>query len=160
MTNHTAIAITQSNGQGSDDFGAAAAVLANLIADFIGSRSADAFIGIVQTVDEGRHDFRVADAIISIAQLAEGGTSLTSIAGGLRCVNQLLQLQGFALQHFVSTAQQLVAGAPQEGAQTIRMRNRSRACKQALRNPPPHNLEPQPEDEQLEAGSSLSPGST
>lgn len=83
LTNHTAIAVTQSTGQGSDDFGAAAAVLANLITDFIGRFTADAFIGIVQGIHEGRHDFRVADAIITIAQLADGGTSLTSIAGGL-----------------------------------------------------------------------------
>ena len=83
MTNHTAVAITQGNGQGGYDFGAAAAVLANLITDFVSRSAADAFIGIVQAIDEGRHDFRVADAIITIAQLAEGGTSLTSIAGSL-----------------------------------------------------------------------------
>ena len=83
LTNHTAIAITQSTGQGGHDFGAAAAVLANLITDFIGRFTADAFIGIVQGIDEGRHDFRVADAIITIAQLADGGTTLTGIAGRL-----------------------------------------------------------------------------
>lgn len=83
LTDHTAIAVTQSTGQGSDDFGAAAAVLANLIADFIGSFAADAFISIIQSIDEGRHDLWIADAIITIAQLADGGTSLTSIAGSL-----------------------------------------------------------------------------
>ena len=83
LTNHTAIAVTQSTGQGGDDFGAAAAVLANLIADFIGSFTSDAFISIIQSVDEGRHDLWIADAIITIAQLADGSTSLTSIAGRL-----------------------------------------------------------------------------
>ena len=83
MTNHTTITVTQSTGQGGGDFWAAAAVLANLITDFIGSFTSDAFISIIQSIDEGRHDLWVADAIITIAQLADGGTSLTSIASRL-----------------------------------------------------------------------------
>jgi len=94
LTNHTAIAITQRTGQGGNDFGAAAAVLANLIADFIGGFTTDAFVGIVQGVDKRGHDFRVADAIITIAQLADGGTTLTGIAGRLRFVDQLGDLAG------------------------------------------------------------------
>ena len=41
------------------------------------------FIGIIQTIDESRHDLGIADAIVSIAELAESGTSLTGIASRL-----------------------------------------------------------------------------
>lgn len=97
LTNHTSVAITQRTGQGGHNFGAAAAVLANLIADFIGRFTTDAFVGVIQGVDKGGHDFRVADAIITIAQLADGRTALTSVASRLRRVDQLSDLAGVGI---------------------------------------------------------------
>ena len=97
LTNHTAVAITQRTGQGGHNFGAAAAVLANLIADFIGRFTTDAFVGIVQGIDKGGHDFRIADAIITIAKLADGRTALTSVASRLRGVDQLSDLAGVGI---------------------------------------------------------------
>jgi hypothetical protein len=85
----TLIAITQGTGQGGNDFWTAAAVLADLIADFVGGRPSHSFIGIIQSIDEGRHDFWIADAVITITELTESSTSLTSIAGRLRGIDQL-----------------------------------------------------------------------
>jgi hypothetical protein len=89
LTSHATIAVAQSTGQGGDDFGAAAAVTANLITDLVCSRTTNSFISIVQSIDEGRHDFWIADAVISIAKLTESSSSLTSIASRLRGVDQL-----------------------------------------------------------------------
>ena len=97
LTNHTLVAITQRTGQSGDDFGAAAAVLANLIANFIGRFTTDAFVSIVQGVDKGGHDFRVADAVIPVAKLADRSTTLTSVASGLRGVDQLSDLAGVGI---------------------------------------------------------------
>jgi hypothetical protein len=97
LTSHATIAVTQRTGQGGNDFGAAAAVLTDLIADFISSNSSDSFICIVQTIDEGRHDFWIADAIIAVAKLTESMTSLTSIAGRLRGVDQLGDAAGISI---------------------------------------------------------------
>lgn len=97
LTNHTSVAITQRTGQGGHDFGAAAAVLANLIADFIGGFTSDSFIGVIQGVDERGHDFRVADAVIPVAELADRSTTLTSVASGLRGVDQLSDLAGIGI---------------------------------------------------------------
>ena len=97
LTNHTSVAITQRTGQGGNDFGAAAAVLANLIADFIGGFTSDSFIGVIQGVDERGHDFRVADAVIPVAELADRSTTLTSVASGLRGVDQLSDLAGIGI---------------------------------------------------------------
>jgi len=94
LTNHTLVAVTQRTGQSGNNFGAAAAVLANLITDFVGGFPSDVVIAVIQSVDESRHDFRVADAIIAIAQLADGSTALTSVAGGLRFVDQLGDFAG------------------------------------------------------------------
>ncbi len=89
LTNHTSVAITQRTGQGGDDFGAAAAILANLIANLICCGTTNSFISIVQAIDESRHDLWIADAVISVTELAERGTSLAGIAGRLRSVDQL-----------------------------------------------------------------------
>ena len=89
LTNHTAIAVTQRTGQSGDDFGAAAAILTNLIANFVGGGTTNSFIGIVQTIDKRCHDFRIADAVISVTELTQRGTSLTSIASRLRNVDEL-----------------------------------------------------------------------
>jgi hypothetical protein len=89
LTSYTTIAVTQSTGQGSNDFWAAAAVLADLITDFVSGNATNSFISIVQTIDKSRHDFWIADAIISVAKLTESSTSLTSIASRLRGVDQL-----------------------------------------------------------------------
>lgn len=97
LTNNTAIAITQSTGQGSHDFGAAAAVTTNLITDFVSSFTTNSFIGVIQSIDESRHDFRVADAIITIAELPDGSTTLTSIASCLRLVDQLSDRTGISI---------------------------------------------------------------
>ena len=97
LTNHTPIAITQGTGQSGNHFWAAAAVLANLIADFIGSFRPDPMIGVIQGVDERGHDFRVADAVIPVAELADRSTTLTSVASGLRGVDQLSDLAGIGI---------------------------------------------------------------
>ena len=89
LTSHTTIAVSQGTGQGSHDFWAAAGVSTNLITNLISSGATNSFIGIVQTIDEGRHDFWIADAVISIAKLTQSSSSLTSIASGLRGIDQL-----------------------------------------------------------------------
>ena len=94
LTSDTTIAVTQSTGQGGHDFWAAAAVLANLIANLISSSLANSFISVVQTVDEGRHDFWVADAIIAVAEFAKSSGSLLRIAGRLRRIDQLGDIAG------------------------------------------------------------------
>jgi hypothetical protein len=83
LATNTTIAVTEGTGQSGRDFGAAAAVLANLIANFISRFTTNSFISIVQTVDKGRHDLWIADAVISVAELADRSTSLTGIAGRL-----------------------------------------------------------------------------
>lgn len=83
LATNTTIAITQGTGQSSNNFGAAAAVLANLITNLVSGCRTNSFISIVQAIDESRHDFRIADAIISIAEFAKSCTSLSRIAGGL-----------------------------------------------------------------------------
>lgn len=112
LTSHTTIAIAQRTGQGRDDFGAAAAVLTNLITDLVGSHPANSFISIVQTIDEGRHDFRIADAIIAIAEFPQGSTSLTGIAGRLRLVDQASNFTriGIAATGIHGTAVRTTAG--------------------------------------------------
>ena len=97
LTNNTLIAIAQRTGQSGNHFWAAAAVLANLIADFIGSFPPDPMIGIIQGIDERGHDFRVADAVIPVAELADRSTTLTSVASGLRGVDQLSDLAGIGI---------------------------------------------------------------
>ena len=97
LTNNTLIAIAQRTGQSGNHFWAAAAVLANLIADFIGSFRPDPMIGVIQGVDERGHDFRVADAVIPVAELADRSTTLTSVASGLRGVDQLSDLAGIGI---------------------------------------------------------------
>jgi len=52
LASDATIAVTKSTGQGGNDFWAAAAVLANLITNLIGSSAANSFISIVQSVDE------------------------------------------------------------------------------------------------------------
>lgn len=89
LADDTAIAVTKRTCQGGDDFGAAAAMNANLIANLVGCRTANMLISIIQSVDESRHDLWVADAIITITELPERRTSLTSVAGRLRGIDQL-----------------------------------------------------------------------
>ena len=89
MASDATIAVAKSTGQGGDDFGAAAAILANLIANLISRCTTNSFIGIIQTIDEGGHDLGIADAVIPTAELAERGTALTGIASRLRRVDQL-----------------------------------------------------------------------
>jgi hypothetical protein len=100
LTSDPSIAIAQRTGQSGNDFWAAAAVLANLIADFVSSDATNSFIAIIQTIDEGRHDFWIADAVISIAELTESSTSLTGIASRLRAVNQLGDFTSIILAAF------------------------------------------------------------
>lgn len=93
LTADTAVAVSQRHGQSFHNaLRAAALVLAELIADFICCLGPNAFIRIVQGVDEGRHDFRIADAIVLVAELRDGSTTLTGVAGSLRFVNQLSDL--------------------------------------------------------------------
>jgi len=51
LSPHTSITIRQGGCQCRDDFFAAAAVFAKLIADFIGCFFSDIFIGVVQAID-------------------------------------------------------------------------------------------------------------
>ena len=97
LANNTPIAITQGTGQSGHDFWAAAAVLPNLIADFIGGFSTDPMIGVIQGIDERGHDFRVADAVIPVAELADRSPTLTSVASSLRGVDQLSDLTGIGI---------------------------------------------------------------
>ncbi len=97
LANHTPVAITQGTGQSGNHFWAAAAVLANLIADFVGSFAANSFISVIQGVDERGHDLWIADAIISVAELANRSPTLTSVASRLRFVDQLSDLAGIGV---------------------------------------------------------------
>ena len=83
LTSDATIAVTQSTGQGGNDFGAAAAMATDLITDFVSCDATNSFISIIQAVNKGRHDFWVADAVVSVAQFTQSSTSLTSIASGL-----------------------------------------------------------------------------
>lgn len=88
LTSYTTIAVGQRTGQSGNDLWAAAAVLTDLITNLIGSGTTNSFISIIQAIDEGRHDFWIADAVISVTELTESSTSLTSIASRLRLVDQ------------------------------------------------------------------------
>lgn len=72
-------------------------MLADLIADFISSNATNAFISIIQAINKGRHDFGIADAIITVAELTQGSASLTSIASRLRGVDQLGDFAGISI---------------------------------------------------------------
>jgi hypothetical protein len=63
-------------------------MLANLVADFVGGFFTDTFVGVVQSVDHGTHDFRVATAVVVVAQLIDRIFTIFGVTGGLRLVDQ------------------------------------------------------------------------
>lgn len=86
LANDRLVAIAKSTGQRRNHFrsrAAAAAVLAELITDFVRSLSTDAFIAIVQRVDERGHDFWIADAIKLITEAMDRPTTIFSLAARL-----------------------------------------------------------------------------
>ncbi|MFN0196704.1 MAG: hypothetical protein ACKVT0_08150, partial [Planctomycetaceae bacterium] len=97
-------------GQGVGDFlVAAAGVLAKLITDFISGFGSDAFIAVIQSINEGHHDFGIANAVEATAQLVNRRTTFRGMASGLRFVNQLsddtrIGIAAFFLGAFVLTA--------------------------------------------------------
>lgn len=83
------VAISESTGQSSHNFGAtAAAVFANLTTDLISGFSSDTLIGIVQSIDESTHDFGAADAV-AFAKLLDRFAAIFRVAAGLRLIDQL-----------------------------------------------------------------------
>ena len=91
LTTNSPIAVSQSDFQSCDNFVGAAALptLSDLVADFVSGFGANFFVGVVEAVDQGIHNFGIADAIELVAQLIESATALTGIASRLRLVNQL-----------------------------------------------------------------------
>ena len=90
LTTNTFVAVTESTRQSSHDFrSAAATVLANLVANFVGCLFTDTFISVVQRVDEGTHDFRIATAVEIVTQRIDCFTAIFRITGSLRFVDQL-----------------------------------------------------------------------
>ena len=79
------VAVSQSHGQSFDDFvsHAAAAVLANLVADFVSSFVTNPLIAIVQSVGEGGHDLGVAAAVVTIAKTIDRFRTIFGVAGSL-----------------------------------------------------------------------------
>ncbi len=88
MTDPT-VTVSQSTGQGSHGGrAAAAAVAANCIADFVSSFPTNSFVSVVQTVDEGVHDFRMAGTVV-VAQLVQSIPTVLCIAIRHGSVDQL-----------------------------------------------------------------------
>ena len=89
LTTDTTVTVSQSDGQGfHDTLRTAALVLAKFVADLVSCSPANAVIRIVQTIDEGRHDFGIADAIVLPSQLGQSTTTLMSLATRLGLINQ------------------------------------------------------------------------
>jgi hypothetical protein len=83
------IAITQCTHQSLRNLVTAAAFVASqLVGNLSRSLITDAFVGVIQSVDKGTHDFWVA-ATIATTEAAQGCTAFTSIASGLRDINPL-----------------------------------------------------------------------
>ena len=121
LTSHTTIAVGKSTCQGGNDLWAAATIFTNLITNLIRGSSANSFISIIQSIDEGRHDFWIADAVISSAKLTESSTSLTSIASRLRLVDQASNITRIGVAASCSVepqlgAQEVVAAQAEAGA--------------------------------------------
>ena len=67
MAANTTIAVGQCSRQSGHDFaGAAARILAELVANLVGCFPANSLVAVIQTIDERAHDFWVADAAITI----------------------------------------------------------------------------------------------
>lgn len=93
----TPITIRQGGCQCSGHFLSAAAVLANLITNFIGGFLADALIGVVKAIDQGSHDFGITLAIELVSKFVECAPTISGIAGRLRFVDQLGNLAGVCI---------------------------------------------------------------
>lgn len=99
------VAVAQRTCQsGNNVLAAAARVLAEFIANFIGSLGTHALVSVVQSVSEGTHEFRVTDAVEGPTHLTDGTTTLTGIAGGLRLVDQLRQNAGVITASIITTS--------------------------------------------------------
>ena len=59
---------------------AAATIVENLIADFVGRFGSHTFVAVVQSIDEGVHDFGVTDAVVSITQFMDRVATVSGIA--------------------------------------------------------------------------------
>ena len=58
-------------------------MLAKLVADFISSFSTNAFVSVVQSVDESTHDLRIAFAVELVTQFVDRFATVFSVAGSL-----------------------------------------------------------------------------
>ena len=95
LTTNTLVTVTQGSRQRGHDFARAAArILAELVAKFVGRFFANSFVAVIQTVDERGHDLWIADAVELVAQLVESFPAIFRIASGLRLVDQLRDLAG------------------------------------------------------------------
>jgi hypothetical protein len=90
------IAVSQSSRQSFDNFvvHAAAAVTTDLVTDFISGFVTNSLIAIVQSVDEGTHDFGIADTVVTIAQTIDRLRTVLGVASSLRFVDQLSDFAG------------------------------------------------------------------
>ena len=108
LSANTSVAIDEGSLQGRHNFLAAAAaagILNELVADFISGFFADVFVGIVEGVDHGDHDLRIANAIVVVTQFVDRRIPISSIAGCLRFVDQLCNHAwiGIAALRFAAT---------------------------------------------------------
>ena len=88
LPSNASIAISQSSRQSSNNiFVAAARILAELIAKLIGGFFTNAFIGVVQGINHGSQNFRIALAIVLVTKFVDRSSSLACIAGCLRLVD-------------------------------------------------------------------------
>jgi hypothetical protein len=84
LTTNTLVAITQGGCQSRCGCVAAAArILAELVADFISGFLADSLVTIVQSVDQGAHDFGIAHAVKLVAELVHSLATILGIASRL-----------------------------------------------------------------------------
>ena len=64
----------------------------------------NSLIAIVQSVDEGSHDFRVAAAVVTIAKTIDRFRTMLRVAGSLRLVDQLSNFTSIVVAAVIATA--------------------------------------------------------
>src|SRR5690606_6139761 len=105
LATNATVAVGQRTGQRSNHFRrAAAAVLPKLVADLVGRLPADAFIRVVEAVDQRAHDLGIAHAIKAVTQIMDGTPAILRIAGRLSLVDQLGNFAGIGVAAGSATA--------------------------------------------------------
>lgn len=125
------VAVSQGRGQSRNDLLVAAArIVFELIADFLGRFFPNFLVGVVQGVDEGRHDFGIAHAV-ELAEALNRLFAIFGVAGRLRGVDQLRNFTRIGVAAAIVAATTVAAAvAPGAAAFAFRaaaFRNRSAA---------------------------------